>query len=130
MLSGVLNSDRAIQVNIEIMRAFVRLRLGLQTYKDLARRISRLEKKYDSRFRVVFDALRALVEPPEEPPKRRIGFHAELDSVPVLPPHRGTKAGRAPTERGSGRTSERGGVQRHGAAARVLRARDGRGERI
>jgi hypothetical protein len=73
MLSSVLNSDRAIQVNIAIMRAFVRLRQILSTHKDLARKLNELEKKYDAQFRVVFDAIRQLMSPREKP-KKRIGF--------------------------------------------------------
>ena len=72
MLSTVLNSERAIQVNIAIMRAFVHLRRLLSSHKDLARKLEQLEKKYDTQFRVVFDAIRKLMEPPPVPPKRRI----------------------------------------------------------
>jgi hypothetical protein len=73
MLSSVLNSKRAVQVNIEIMRAFVRLRELMSTHKDLARKLETLEKKYDAQFKVVFDAIRQLMKPPE-PKKRKIGF--------------------------------------------------------
>ena len=80
MLSSVLHSPRAIRVNIEIMRAFVHLRQIMSAHKDLASRIDELESKFDQQFAIVFDAIRALVDPPEEEPrKRRIGFHAELD---------------------------------------------------
>jgi phage regulator Rha-like protein len=81
MLSSVLQSQRAIQVNIEIMRAFVRLRELIASNKNLAKRLDALEKKYDSQFKVVFDAIRELmtpVEPPSalpSPRPRRIGFH-------------------------------------------------------
>ena len=75
MLSTVLNSDRAIDVNIAIMRAFVRLREILSTHKDLARKLNDLEKKYDENFRVVFEAIRQLMTPPPTPKKGRIGFH-------------------------------------------------------
>lgn len=75
MLSGVLNSNRAILVNIAIMRAFVKLREMLAGHKDLARKLEALEEKYDSQFKVVFDAIRKLMAP-ESPPSRRIGFHA------------------------------------------------------
>jgi len=75
MLSSVLRSPRAVAVNIEIMRAFVRLRQLLNTHKDLARRLDELEKKYDSQFRVVFEAIRQLMAPPE-PKRRQIGFRA------------------------------------------------------
>lgn len=76
MLSTVLNSERAIQVNIEIMRAFVRLREMIASNKELARRLNELEKKYDAQFKVVFDAIRELMTPPETP-TRRIGFRRE-----------------------------------------------------
>jgi len=76
MLSSVLRSKRAVQVNIEIMRAFVRLRKMLASHADLARKLEDLEKKYDAQFRVVFDAIRQLMQPPE-PKKRGIGFKAE-----------------------------------------------------
>ena len=64
MLSSVLRSKRAVQVNIEIMRAFVRLRQMLEGHKVLAGKLARLEKKYDTRFKVVFDTIRQLMEPP------------------------------------------------------------------
>ncbi len=73
MLSGVLHSRRAIQVNLAIMRTFVRLRQMLASNAHLARKLEELEKRYDSQFSAVFDALRELVTPPE-PKKRRIGF--------------------------------------------------------
>jgi hypothetical protein len=73
MLSSVLRSARAVQVNIEIMRAFVRLREMLATHKDLAVKLEAMEKKYDAQFKVVFDAIRQLMIPPE-PKKRKIGF--------------------------------------------------------
>ena len=75
MLSSVLQSKRAIQVNIEIMRAFVRLRLLLKSHADLARKLAEMERKYDSQFRVVFEAIRQLMAPTgPEPPHRQIGF--------------------------------------------------------
>jgi DNA-binding PadR family transcriptional regulator len=73
MLSGVLNSPRAIRVNIEIRRAFVRIRQMLSTDKDLARRLDDVEKKYDQQFRIVFDAIRELMAPPSKQ-RRKIGF--------------------------------------------------------
>lgn len=74
MLSSVLNSYRAIQVNIEIMRVFTRLRNLLISNNGLKQKIEAMEKKYDHQFKVVFDAIRELLTPPEKP-KRRIGFH-------------------------------------------------------
>lgn len=74
MLSTVLNSERAIHVNIEIMRTFVRLRKVLSTHKELARKLEKLEEEYDAQFRAVFEAIRRLMKE-EEKPKRRIGFH-------------------------------------------------------
>ena len=74
MLSSVLRSARAVQVNIAIMRTFVRLREMLLSNADLARKLAALEKKYDAQFKVVFDAIRELMTPPEKP-KRQIGFH-------------------------------------------------------
>ena len=73
MLSSVLRSRRAVQVNIEIMRAFVRLRQMLQSNADLSRKLNALEKKYDVQFRVVFDAIRELMRPPHTA-RRRIGY--------------------------------------------------------
>jgi|SRR3989338_628555 len=78
MLSSVLNSERAINVNIAIMRAFVKLREMLATHKDLARKLNKMEKKYDSQFKVVFDAIRQLMTPPE-PKRKRIGFIQEKE---------------------------------------------------
>jgi hypothetical protein len=73
MLSSVLRSKRAVAVNIEIMRAFVRLRKMLASHTELARKLEELEKKYDSQFKVVFDAIRQLMAAPEKQPKK-IGF--------------------------------------------------------
>jgi hypothetical protein len=76
MLSSVLKSERAVQVNVEIMRVFVRLREMIATNKDLAFRLDEIEKKYDAQFKVVFDAIRSLVAPPAKP-RRSIGFKVE-----------------------------------------------------
>ncbi len=76
MLSSVLHSERAVRVNIEIMRAFVQLRQMLSSHADLARKLAALEKKYDAQFKVVFSAIRALMVPPEKP-QRSIGFRVE-----------------------------------------------------
>ena len=78
MLSTVLNSARAIQVNIAIMRAFVKLREILSTNKDLAHKLNELERKtdkHDAEIQKIFEAIRQLMAPPPEPPKRKIGFH-------------------------------------------------------
>jgi ORF6N domain len=74
MLSSVLRSGRAIHVNIEIMRTFVRLRQMLASNAELARKLAALEKKYDDQFKIVFDAIRELMTPPEPKKKRPIGF--------------------------------------------------------
>lgn len=78
MLSSVLRSQRAVHVNIAIMRAFVRLRELLLGNAELAIKLAELERKYDSQFKVVFDAIRQLMTPPEKP-RRRIGFHTTED---------------------------------------------------
>jgi hypothetical protein len=77
MLSSVLNSKKAVQVNIEIMRAFVRLRKMISSHSVLAKKIVELEKRYDHQFKVVFDAIRELMAPPK-PKTKKIGF--DLDS--------------------------------------------------
>ncbi len=74
MLSSVLRGERAVQVNVAIMRAFVRLRQLLATHADLAGKLDEMEKKYDGQFRMVFDALRRLMAPPASP-AREMGFH-------------------------------------------------------
>jgi hypothetical protein len=74
MLSSVLKSKQAVRVNVEIMRAFVRLRDLVGHDRDLAKRLDDLESKYDRQFKVVFDAIRELMTPPAPSPKRRIGF--------------------------------------------------------
>ena len=79
MLSSVLKSRRAVQVNIQIMRTFVRLRELLATHKDLARKLAALEQKYDAQFKVVFDAIRELMAPSPLPPRHQIGFKTEKD---------------------------------------------------
>jgi hypothetical protein len=76
MLSSVLHSKRAVLVNVEIMRTFVRLRQILSAHADLQRRLEELEDKYDSKFKVVFEAIRQLMQPPEKP-RKRIGFAAQ-----------------------------------------------------
>ncbi len=79
MLSSVLRSPRAVQVNIEIMRAFVKIRQWLASNADLSSRLDQMEKKFDHRFKIVFDAIREMNKP-DIAPRREIGFH-----VPVVP---------------------------------------------
>ena len=81
MLSSVLNSKRAIEVNVQIMRTFVKLREMIASHKDLGKRLDELEKKYDRQFAVVFDAIRELMTPPYED-KRKIGFLAKESRAP------------------------------------------------
>jgi hypothetical protein len=81
MLSSVLRSKRAVQVNISIMRAFVRLRELLLSHADLARKLEALEKKYDGQFRLVFDAIRQLMEPPDAGSGKEIGFHVREEAA-------------------------------------------------
>jgi hypothetical protein len=75
MLSSVLRSERAVKANIAIMRAFVRLREMLVTHEELRQKIERMEKRYDSRFQIVFATIRQMLETPTRP-KRSIGFHS------------------------------------------------------
>jgi phage regulator Rha-like protein len=76
MLSSVLNSKRAIEVNILIMRAFVRLREMVSSHKDLLRKVEEMEKKYDHQFQVVFEAIKQLIETNDKP-RRKIGFEVK-----------------------------------------------------
>jgi len=79
MLSSVLNSERAVRVNVEIMRAFVRLRQMLASNTELARKLDALEKKYDHQFKVVFDAIRQLMTPLDTKKKGKIGFKRDKE---------------------------------------------------
>jgi len=81
MLSSVLHSERAIEVNIAIMRAFVKLREMLAAHKDLKRKLAALEKKYDDQFKIVFEAISELMAPPEKP-KKKIGFGVQERRAP------------------------------------------------
>jgi len=84
MLSSVLNSERAVQVNIAIMRAFVKLREVISTHKELAQKIANLERRFrehDSQIEEVFDAIRQLIEPKPVPPGRRIGFNPSVEML-------------------------------------------------
>jgi len=76
MLSSVLRSERAVRVNIGIMRAFVKLREMLASHRELARKLDTIEKKYDGQFRIVFNAIREFLREPERP-RRRIGFRPD-----------------------------------------------------
>lgn len=87
MLSSVLRSKRAVAVNIEIMRAFVRLRKILGSHAELAHKLEALEKKYDSQFKVVFDAIRQLMAPPAAGQKK-IGFQLKEKRSPYLATNR------------------------------------------
>src|ERR1017187_9571374 len=78
MLANVLNSERAAQTSVQVVRAFVRLRQMLASNAELARKLDAMEKKYDAQFKVVFDAIRRLMSPPE-PKRREIGFHVKYD---------------------------------------------------
>jgi len=78
MLANVLNSERAAQTSVQVVRAFVRLRQMLSSNAELARKLEALEKKYDRQFKIVFDAIRQLMSPPARP-KREIGFHVKYD---------------------------------------------------
>jgi len=91
MLSSVLNSDRAIEVNIQIMRTFVKLREMMSSHKDLARKLAELEKKYDGQFQIVFEAIRQLIAV-EEKPKRKIGYISESKAVYRASAKRGQQA--------------------------------------
>lgn len=78
MLANILNSERAAQTSVQVVRAFVRLRQLLATNAGLARKLASLEKKYDAQFKIVFDAIRQLMTPPETK-RREIGFHVKYD---------------------------------------------------
>ena len=88
MLSSVLRSRRAVGVNIEIMRTFVRLRRMLAFHAELARKLAELEKKYDAQFKVVFDAIRELMTPPDSREKRPIGFAPRDEADDLAAPRR------------------------------------------
>jgi hypothetical protein len=81
MHSSVLRSPQAVQVNILIMRAFVKMREMVVGYKDLTQKINAMERKYDVQFKVVFDAIRQLMEPPKPALKRKYGFHTAKDET-------------------------------------------------
>jgi hypothetical protein len=87
MLSGVLNSKRAVQVNIAIMRAFVKLREMIASHKDLEKKLNELEKKFDGQFQIVFEAIRQLMVI-EAKPKKKIGFIAKESRAPYGASHK------------------------------------------
>ena len=82
MAATVLNSPRAVQVSVHVVRAFVRLRRILDSHAGLARKLAALERKYDAQFKVVFDAIRQLMAPPPEAKRKRIGFATEHEESP------------------------------------------------
>ena len=90
MLSSVLNSERAINVNIQIIRTFTKLREMIESNKDLKEKMEDLEKKYDKQFHIVFDAIKRLIEP-DIKPKRKIGFYVADDEIKNLKGFKGIK---------------------------------------
>ena len=90
MLSSVLRSKQAVQVNIQIMRTFTKLREMIESNKDLRRKIEEIEKKYDKQFQIVFEAIKQLVEPVERP-KRKIGFYVADEEIKNLKNFKGVK---------------------------------------
>jgi hypothetical protein len=76
MLANVLNSERAVRVSVQVVRAFIRLRETMAAHADLARKLAEMEKKYDAQFKIVFEAIRQLMAQPD-PPKKKIGFMAK-----------------------------------------------------
>ena len=90
MLSSVLNSERAINVNIQIMRTFTKLREMIESHKDLKIKIENLEKKYDAQFQIVFEAIKKLIEP-ELKPKRKLGFYVADEEIRNLKNFKGIK---------------------------------------
>ena len=92
MLSSVLRSERAVKVNIAIMRAFVQLRGMLATNEDLRRKIEEMEKRYDAKFQIVFSAIKQMLEAPK-PAKSRIGFHTSASTKKASPEAKRAKIG-------------------------------------
>ena len=76
MAANVLNSERAVEASVQVVRAFVRLRQMVVSNQELARKVEELERKYDAQFKIVFDAIKALMKP-SEPKRKQIGFHAK-----------------------------------------------------
>ncbi|OGI18504.1 MAG: hypothetical protein A3B68_07095 [Candidatus Melainabacteria bacterium RIFCSPHIGHO2_02_FULL_34_12] len=90
MLSSVLNSERAINVNIQIMRTFTKLREMIESHKDLKGKIEEMEKKYDEQFQIVFEAIKRLIEP-EIKPKRKVGFYVADEEIKNLRDFKGIR---------------------------------------
>ena len=90
MLSTVLNSERAINVNIQIMRTFIKLREMIESHKDLKRKIEDMEKKYDTQFQIVFEAIKQLIEPGVKP-KRKVGFYVADEEIKNLKNFKGIR---------------------------------------
>ena len=90
MLSSVLNSKRAVMVNIQIMRTFTKLREMIECHKDLKRKIEDMEKKYDTQFQIVFEAIKKLIEP-ELKSKRKLGFYVANEEIKDLKGFKGIK---------------------------------------
>jgi len=90
MLSSVLNSKRAIMVNIQIIRAFTKLREMIEGNRDLKKKIEEMERKYDTQFKVVFEAIKNLIEP-ERKPKRKIGFYVADEKTKNIKNFKGIK---------------------------------------
>jgi hypothetical protein len=94
MLANVLNSSKAVQVSVQIIRTFIRLREILVTHKDLAQKLEEMEKKYDRQFKIVFEAIRQLITVPDSvqyKPKRQIGFKVEEPKVFYAPRKKATR---------------------------------------
>ncbi|MBM3333780.1 ORF6N domain-containing protein [Candidatus Sumerlaeota bacterium] len=109
MLSSVLHSARAVRVNIEIMRAFVRMRRMLADYAELNSRLEDMERKYDAQFKVVFDAIRRLIASPSHTKRRQIGFHTRDEEKQLAGPA------------GAGKDTEMTGHNRAGAKRKTSR---------
>jgi len=99
MAANVLNSARAVEMSVHVVRAFVRLRERVASHRDLAKRLGDLEERYDGQFRVVFDAIRRLMAPPAEKPKRKIGFVHEAGRAAPTQGASGTAASRSRCDR-------------------------------
>jgi len=124
MLSTVLRSRRAIEVNIAIMRTFVKLRQLLASHEELARKLAALENRYDAQFKVVFDAIRELMAPPV-PGRRPIGFRPRLDRGGTDSRARALRSPRKPAGRATRRTQDPGAGSTSFQARHALPLRHG-----